>query len=252
MPHPERREASGTLNAVNAEVALDLNGDNSATVYLNAPSAWTGTYVVEVSPDGTNYYAALAWPYTPGCINGTIPVAGQPLTLEASTLAIQRVLCVAVGGMKKIRVRASAWTSGSLPTQIVSDVTDSISPYVRDQRAGTLLVTVTGAVSATITVTLPAVTGLRHYVDFIKVTRSATAALTPSATPVVVTTTNLPGSPAFTFGSDAGGVGLDIEREIGYGSSGGAAAGISTATTVVAPSYTGVIWRITVAYRLGL
>jgi hypothetical protein len=254
MPHFERREASGNLNAVNAEVVLDLNGDNSATVYMNAAAAWTGTYAVEVSPDGTNYYAALAYPYPPGCLNGTIPLAAQPLLSEASTLAIQRILCVAVGGMKKVRVRATAYTSGSMPTLVVSDVEDSLSPYVRDQRAGTLIVTATGAAAAAVTATLPAVAGLRHYIDFIRVTRfnASGAALTAVTAPVLVTTTNLPGTPALTLPADALAPGAISEHSLDFGGAGTATTAINTATTVVCPATGGVIWRINAAYRLGL
>ena len=252
MPHFEARTASGSLNALNAEVAMDLSGDSSATIFLNAQSALTATYVVEGSVDGTNYFSVLAFPYSPGCLLGTIPVAGQPIVSEASTLQIQRTLCVGTGGLKKLRVRLSAWTSGTALVTINADTCDSISPYVRDQKAATLMVTATGAAAAAVTATLPAVAGLRHYIDRISVVRSATAALTAAAAPVVVTTTNLPGTPALTFGSDAGGIGLDKEAVLDFGGAGCAAIAINTATTIVCPVYTGVIWRINVSYRLGL
>jgi hypothetical protein len=254
MPHFERREASGNLNAVNAEVVLDLNGDNSVTVYMNAAAAWTGTYAVEVSPDGVNYYSALAFPYTPGCLNGTIPVAAQPIVSEASTTAIQRVLCVAVGGMKKVRARATAYTSGSLPTQIVSDAEDSISPYVRDQRSATLVASATAATGVAVTATLPAAAGLRHYIDFIRVTRfnGTAAALGAAVTPLLVTTTNLPGTPALTLPADALAAGAVSEHTLDFGGAGIAAVATNTATTVVCSATGSILWRINVAYRLGL
>ena len=87
--------------------------------------------------------------------------------------------------------------------------------------------------------------------DRISVIRSATAALTASATPVLVTTTNLHGSPVITFGSDAGGIGVDKEQVLDFGGAGLAASAVSAATTVVCPVYTGVIWRVNVSYRLG-
>ena len=108
-----------------------------------------------------------------------------------------------------------------------------------------------GAGSAA-TATLPAVVGLRHYIDGIQVTRSATAALTAAATPVSVTTTNIPGTPAFTFGQDTAGIGIDKTVEFDFGATGIAASAANTATTVVCPAYAGVIWRINVSYRLGL
>jgi hypothetical protein len=69
---------------------------------------------------------------------------------------------------------------------------------------------------------------------------------------VLVTTTNLPGNPALTFGADAAGIGIDKEVKLDFGATGLAASALGTATTVVAPVYTGVIWRITVGYRLGV
>lgn len=254
MPHFESRRANGTLGAVNAELVLDVDGDDTATVYIDGGGAtFNATYVVEGSPDGVNYFAMLAYPYTPGCNAGTIPLAAQPIVSEAvNTTSVRRMLVTAVGGLRKIRVRLSAWTAGTANVFINADTCAPLNPYVRDQKSATLMVTATGAAAAAVTATLPAVAGLRHYVDRINVTRSATAALTAAAAPVVVTTTNLPGTPALTFGSDAGGIGLDKEVALDFGGSGLAATALGTATTVVAPVYTGVIWRINVAYRLGL
>jgi len=154
--------------------------------------------------------------------------------------------------LQKIRIRLTAYTSGTAAININSDACASIHPNVVSQKAGTLNITATGAAGAAVTATLPAVAGLRHYIDRISVTRSATAALTASATPVTVTTTNINGLPIITFGQDAGGIGVDREMVLEYGASGAGTLLVNTATTVVAPAYTGVIWRINVAYRLGL
>lgn len=72
-----------------------------------------------------------------------------------------------------------------------------------------------------------------------------------SAAPTVITTTNLPGSLAFTMGLDASGIGIDKELVYDFGNDGFTAASVGTATTVVAPIVTGAIWRINVFYRLG-
>lgn len=253
MPHQESRRSTGTLAALNAELVHDVNGDNHASIYLNGTGTFNATYNIQGSVDGTIYFDLLAFSNTQAANGGTIPQAGQPIISEAVNAAtVQRHLCVAVAGLQRIRIRLTAYTSGSGAVTIISDMGDSISPYVRDQKAATLMVTATGAASAAVTATLPAVTGLRHYIDRISVVRSATAALTAAATPVVVTTTNLPGTPALTFGSDAGGIGIDQERVFEFGGAGIAASATGTATTIVAPVWTGVIWRINVSYRLGL
>lgn len=253
MPHQEARRSTGTLAALNAELVHDLNGDNSVVIFVNGTGTFNATYALDGSPDGVNFYSLVAFPYAPASVGGTLPQAGQPLVTEAVNAAtVQRMLCAAVGGLQKVRIRLTAYTGGSAAVTINSDTADSISPYVRDQKAATLMVTATGAASAAVTATLPAVAGLRHYIDRVSVMRSATAALTAGATPVVVTTTNIPGTPALTFGSDAGGIGIDREQIMEFGGAGIAASAVNTATTIVCPVYTGVIWRVNVSYRLGL
>ena len=251
MPHFESRRNTAVLNMLNAELVVDIDGDNAALIHIMTSAALTATYVVEGSPDGVNYYAIPVFAFGPGSISGS-PQPCQPFISEASTTAIQRMLCTNVGGLRKIRVRFSAWTSGSATVTINTDDCESISPYLRNQKAASLHVTNTAAVSTAVTATLPAVVGLRHYIDRISVVRSATAALTASATPVLVTTTNLPGLPVITFGSDAGGIGIDKEQVLDFGGAGLAASASSAATTVVCPVYTGVIWRVNVSYHLGL
>ena len=253
VPVREQRSSSGLLAAVNAQLVHDVNGDESAIVHLIGTGTLNATYNIQGSPDGTNFYDLLVYPMPNMCIGGTIPQAGQPILTEAVNVAtVHRTLALSCGGLKKIRVRLTAYTSGNCEAVINSDERASISPFVRDQRSATLTVTSTGAASAAVTATLPAVAGLRHYIDFIKITRSSTAALTASATPTLVTTTNIPGTPAITFGLDASGIGLDKEYVLDFGASGVAATAINTATTIVCPVLTGVIWRVNVAYRLGL
>lgn len=253
MPHPEARRSTGTLAALNAELVHEVNGDNSVVIFLNGTGTFNATYSIQGSPDGTNFYDLLAFPYAPASVGGTLPQPGQPLVSEAVNAAtVQRMLCAAVGGLQKVRIRLAAYTGGTGAVTINSDTAHSISPYVRDQKAATLMVTATGAASAAVTATLPAVAGLRHYIGGIQITRSATAALTAAAAPVVVTTTNIPGLPAFTFGADSGGAGVDKVLMYDFGATGIAASAVNTATTIVCPVYTGVIWRINVSYRLGL
>jgi len=248
----QRRTATITLQALNAEVIHNLNGDESAIISMYSGGAtFNATYEITGTVDGVNYFSVLTYPLFASA--GTVPVFSQPLVTEAINAAnVVRILCVGTTGLVALRVRLSAYTAGAIDVIINSDPNESIHPHVQSQRASTLFISTTAAVSVAATATLPAVAGLRHYVDFVKVTRSATAALTAAATPVLVTTTNLPGSPVITFGSDAGGIGVDKEYALDFGSTGLAASAIGTATTVVCPVYTNVIWRVNVAYRLGL
>lgn len=252
VPVRERREATGTLNALNAEVVITLNGDENALVYVGS-MAFIGTLEFTGLADASaGYIPVAAYPYSIGCVGGTIPLAGQPLLIDALVAAnTRRVYSVPVGQLRALRVRTSAYTSGACDVTVTADVNDTLNTSISG-KPSTLVVTATGASAAAVTATIPAVTGLRHIIDFIRVTRSATALLTAGATPTVVTTTNLPGSLALTFGASADAQGVDRIEEINFGSTGLAASVLGTNTTIVCPTTTAVIWRVTVGYRLGL
>jgi hypothetical protein len=252
---PQRR-VTGTVAAINAELVLPINGEGSATIFLNGTGTFNATYSVQGTIDNVNYFDVLAFPLPQFCTGGTIPLAGQPILTEAVNAAtVQRGLCVAVGGLQALRVRLTAYTSGSGALTMIADTAPSISPYVRDQKAATLAVTATGAVGTAVTATLPAVAGLRHYIDRVEVTQFIAATIASVATPAVVTTTNLPGNPALSLPQDyvAANVGKTVTQSIEFGGAGGAATALNTATTVVCPAVaTAVIWRVNAFYRLGL
>jgi hypothetical protein len=254
MPHFEQRTVSGALAAVNAELVLDVNGDESATIYIDGGGATLNTtYVIEGSVNGTDYFSLLAFPLPQFCLGGTIPLAAQPMALEAVNAAsLKRTVCVCVAQLKKVRVRLSVYAAGTATVTINADDRQSLSPYVRDQKSATLLVTATGAAGAAVTATIPSVAGLRHYIDFVQVIKFNAAALTAAAAPVLVTTTNIPGAPVLNFSAGAEAQGTDVLRELDFGGQGMAATALGTNTTVVAPATTGLLWRINVAYRLGL
>ena len=113
-----------------------------------------------------------------------------------------------------------------------------------------LVVTNTGASAAAVTLTLPTPgAGLRQYLTYLSINRFAASALTAAAAPVLVTTTNLPGSLVFTRPADALTLGqMDVWREdFSYPL---AASAQNTAVTVVCPATTGVIWRVTAGYYI--
>lgn len=107
----------------------------------------------------------------------------------------------------------------------------------------TLAVTVTAAANTGATLTLPAVVGQFHYITGLYVTRNATAALAGTAT-LVITTTNLPGSLAFSVGNAmlAGGTQHDLMINLTQNPLKSSVA--NTATTVVMPTPgAAVLWR---------
>lgn len=247
---PQRR-VTGTVAAVNAEVVMSINGESSATIWLNGTGTFNATYAIQGSFDGTNYFDVLSYPVSQFCVGGTIPLAGQPIISEAVNAAtVQRALCVAVGNLQTIRIRLTAYTGGSGAVTINADHADSPNPYVKDQKSGSLIVTNIAATGVVVTATLPAVVSMRHYIDRIDVTQVATLTAA-GVTAVSVTTTNIPGAPVLSFGSDYL-IGRAIQQTLDFGASGMATTAINTATTIVCPAVTNVIWRATVVYRLGM
>lgn len=253
VPARESRRKVATLGGPNAEIVMDLDGDENANIHIIS-SDLIGTIEFSAAYDDTsaNYHLVPAFPISNAAVGGTIPVAGRPLTSEALVAAQDvRAYAVPCGQFRKLRLRLSSHSSGSIVVCMTSDCNDSSHLSIA-AKPMTDLISVTASVSAALTATLPAVPGLRHILDFVRVTRSATAALTAAATPVLITSTNLPSSFAMTMGQDAGGVGIDKEAMNDFGGTGLAATAINTATTIICPVYTGVIWRINVGYRLGL
>jgi hypothetical protein len=122
-------------------------------------------------------------------------------------------------------------------TKVIGTVNESAAP---------LAVTATGAAAAAVTLTLPAVAGQFHYITHIEITKYATAAITGGATPVLVTTTDLPGNPVFTF-ETAQAVGTVVNR-VYEPSKPLKSSTVNTATTIVCPATTSVIWRVNVWY----
>jgi hypothetical protein len=234
--HPrENILAAGSLASVNAEIIIEADGAN--TVSLDVRGTFVGTLVVEGTTNGTDWDLITVRQYNRASLAYLIAVTNTqaPGTFTGDCVAFDRV-----------RVRMSAYTSGAAVTALMAT-----SGRVDQTLIGAItqnLVTATGAAAAAVTATLAAPgAGLRHYITYLSISRFATAALTAAAAPVLVTTTNLPGALVINFPAEAALQGtIDRWREdFAFPI---AASAQNTATTVVAPVTTGVIWRITVGF----
>ena len=226
--------AAGNLGALNAEVITPCHGSDVVTLDLRG----TFSHTVEVAGtiDGTNWTLIPMRP-----IN-----AASVLYVAAVTGAVPGAWIGSCAGFRQVRARVTAWTSGA------SQATLCAQPGVINQvtmgKVTSQLGTATAAVGVATTLTLPSPgAGLRHYLTYLSINRFAQTALTASGTPVIVTTTNLPGSLAFTFPADALALGaMDRWREDFASEVSASAQG--TATTIVCPATPFVIWRVTAGY----
>lgn len=111
----------------------------------------------------------------------------------------------------------------------------------------TLAVTALSAANTAVTATLPAVVGQFHYIVSLQVTRTCTTAITGSAV-LAITTTNLPGTPAWTAGNACliGSTNKDVDISFSLPIKSSA---VNTASTVVCPAIGAAgLCRITVTY----
>ena len=233
--HP--REAifgTGNLGSLNAETIIF--SDSCSTVTLDLRGTFNLTVEVAGTVDGTNWTLIPMRPVNQAALAYVAAVAGS----VAGTWVGQ------CAGYRQVRARVTAYTSGSATTVLAANSApyDNLMFGPRTTGIGTTV----GAAGVATTLTLAAPgAGLRHYLTYLSINRFATAALTAAATPVTGTTTNLPGTLAFSFPAEAELQGtLDRWREdFAFPL---ATSTQNTATTIVCPATTGVIWRVTAGF----
>jgi hypothetical protein len=226
--------ASGILGAVNAEVVLQLNGESSASFDIRG--TFVGTVVVEGSDDGTNYVSLSFY---------------SPLTeVFATTATAAGAFDIPnISAFRSLRVRCSAYTSGSIVTTLNASIGNSMV-YVKAIPT-TASITATAALSATLTNTVPAAgAGLFHYITRIRISKYCGATLTPAATPTIVTTTNLATTPSFDF-KTLGAQGDSEVLDLFFTGNPLKSTTANTATTFVCPVLTGALWKVSVFYYVG-
>lgn len=232
----ETQFVAGALAALNAEIIVPADGSN--TVMLDLRGTFVGTFEVSGTVDGITY----------------TPIQIRPINAASiAYLAAATVVGLYVGATlayRSIRVRCTAYTSGSATTALAAS-NGQTADYLKLGGAAPLAVTVTAAAAAIATLTLPAPgAGLRIYVTSLTISKFATALLTAAATPVLVTSTNLPGSPVYNFAADAALAGTNVDKREEF-SIPLAASAQNTAVTFVAPATIAIIWRLTATYYIG-
>lgn len=233
--HPrETLYVVGNLGSLNAESLLPADG--CASFALDLRGTFNGTYEVSGTVDGTNWIPLPLRPVNQANVRYVAAVSGAVAGLWVGS-------CM---GFRQIRVRCTAYTSGAA----VATLSATNAPLDQSLQGliTTDLGTNTGAAAAAVTLTIAAPgAGLRQYLTYLAITGFASAVLTAGATPVIVTTTNLPGSLAFSVDAEAraAGVAWRYREDFSYPL---AASAQNTAVTIVCPATTGVVWRVTAGW----
>jgi hypothetical protein len=180
-------------------------------------------------------------------VSGTFFQGTQPVSLATNTPDVTDRAARLVGRARLTDdTNLSTIKAASTPA-VAGDTALVVQHAPQRADAATLCVTVTAATGVAATLTIPAAgAGLFHYISLIEIQLYATTARTGGATPVLVTTTNLPGSPVWDFDT-AQALGVTI-RQATQPSTPIKSSVANTATTVVAPIATTGIWRITAYY----
>jgi hypothetical protein len=253
---------TGTIVALNGAVTVTTNG--CGTIVFNVTGTWVATVQLEATTDGTNWFSTL---YT---TSGTSAVVFVSITGP-------NTLIVPCGGYEQVRLRASTYASGTVAVayntgvganimQVISanaasfnntstqggtwtvqpGNTPNTTPWLANPTAANLSVTATGAAAAAVTLTLPAVAAQFHYISSLEIMAYTTVARVGTATPILVTSTNLPGSNVWTFATAAA-IGSTDTKYFTF-SNPYKSSVVNTATTIVCPATTSVIWRVNVIY----
>jgi hypothetical protein len=235
-----------TLQNVLTELTEKPDAGQTVTVHVDNPTP---------GPLATQPVSGTFWPTTQpvsGPLTDTqlraapVPVSGFPATQPVSgTVGVSNMVAQ---GLTDTQLRASAVpVSGPLTDTQLRAAPIPVSNTALAPSA--LAVTATAATGVAVTATLPAVAAQFHYVTSIEITLYSTAARTGSATPVVVTTTNLPGALAWTFATAAA-VGT-TDPKVLTPTTPLRSSVANTATTVVCPAVVGGVWRANVTYYTG-
>lgn len=231
--HPrENLFADGNLAALAAEVVCFCDG--ASTVALDMRGTFNLFISVEGTVDGTNW------------VQITMRQQNVAAKLYLPTFNVAGVYIGQCAGFRQVRARVSTFTSGLCVVRL--SASNAIPFYGLEDLITPTLVTAVGAAGAGVTLTIPNPgVGMRNYLTYLSINRFAAALLTAAAAPVTVTTTNLPGTLAFSFGAEALPQGtIDRWREdFAYPL---ASSGQNSATTIVCPATTSVIWRATAGY----
>lgn len=193
----DSRTAVNTLNSLNASASLDIVGKATLMVHLNVTVAFNAstTVVLEGTVDGSNFFTLPF--FVVQSSTGSLVAESLNVLVPGGLLAGQYILCTSTTGFRQMRVRMNAFTTAG--TAIVAMRATAADYRIYSQPTPSLLnVSQAPGVNTGGTITLPGVAGLFHYITNFQCTLAMNPATAQTgAASVFVTTTNLPGTPAW-------------------------------------------------------
>jgi hypothetical protein len=229
----DTRANTVNIASTNAEVFFDI--DKQATAGIDVRGTFNLQLIAECTIDGINYFQVPIWNIA---TEAHIPVISAAGSYQVNIPS----------GSKRLRIRCTSFTSGSATVALRGTEIDTFL-YAKDIPA--LAATVTAAVGAVATLTIPAAgVGLFNYLVAVYIEKFAAAVLTAAATPVLVPVTGLAGLPVLSFSASADALGTCVPKEIVPNKPIKGSAS-NTALVVSCPATPNVIWRINAVYYVG-
>jgi len=255
-----------TSTTVNGTFTAAISSDRFYRVLASVWTSGSASIVYSGSPSSNLVIAQLL--LTDGANNG--PVAVKPASTAAVATDASLVVAlhpssptpagtnivgalVANQSVNKAQIAGVAIAAGAgvvtLGTQRMVQASDVIQPAISESRAATLHVSATGAVNTAVTATLPApAAGLFHYITSVQLVKVYNALGVAAGAGVVVTSTNLPGGPAWTTEQAAGAVGTAVTVINYQPTTPLKVAAAAVATSFTAPLQGQTIWRWNISY----
>ena len=263
--------AGGAIGVTPSTRAVQVSGSDyggtplSRAIKVDAAGAqYIGNFPATQAVTGTFWQATQPVSLTSTTITGSVAVTGtfwqatqpvsgtffqatQPVSFTQQALPANQSVNVAQMGGAATSMNTGVRDAG---TQRVTIATNDLVPV--SLPGSTLMVTATAAVNTAATASLPAAgVGLFHYITSIQVMKLYSVIGVAAGAGVIITSTNLPGTPAWTteqLASAAGTVARVIDLVPGTPIRSAVA---NTITTIAAPAQLQSIWRINVTYYTG-
>jgi hypothetical protein len=244
-------QSNGNASLVSIDSRLATSNASLASIDAGTPAALGQTTMSASTPVViASNQSAIPVSLTSTTVTNTVAVsaASLPLPTNASTSALQTTGNTSLSNIDtKTPALGQALAASSTPVVIASNQTSV--PIIH--KAADLLASATGTAGSVLNASLPAAgAGLFHYITLIEVQAYSTAARTGSATPVVVTSANLPGAAAWTFGTAAA-IGT-IDVKVFALPTPLKCSTANTATVINCPATASVIWRVNIHYYTGV
>lgn len=190
----DARTAVNVLNAAGS-VSMDIVGKATLAIHVNVTVAFNAgtSLVVEGTLDGSNFFTLPFFVVQASA--ASLTAEAMAVSVPGGTLVGQYLLCVSATGFRQVRVRMAFTAAGTASIAMRATAADY---RIYAQPTPSLLhVTAVGTSGVAVTATLPAVAGMFHYIGSIQLQRICSVAVAAAAAPLIATTTNLNGSPAW-------------------------------------------------------